>query len=58
MKRNKILWLGAILITTTFCGSCSNDSDLTTPTTTRANGNVSIADVSSLIDYLLSGQWP
>ena len=46
MKRNKILWLGAILITTTFCGSCSSDDDSTALTTTRANGNVSIADDS------------
>ncbi len=45
MKRNKILWLCAILFSTTLCGSCSSDDDSTTPaeTTTRS---VSIADRS------------
>ena len=46
MKRNKILWLCAILFSTTLCCSCSsNDDDSTTPveTTTR---NTSIADRS------------
>ena len=45
MKRNNILWLVAILIPTTLCGSCSSDDDSTTPaeTTTRS---VSIADRS------------
>ena len=45
MKRNNILWLVAILISTTLCGSCSSDDDSTTPveTTTR---NTSIADRS------------
>ena len=45
MKRNNILWLVAILISTTLCGSCSSDDDSTTPaeTTTRS---ASIADRS------------
>ena len=45
MKRNKILWLCAILFSTTLCGSCSSDDDSTTPveTTTRST---SIADRS------------
>ena len=46
MKRNKILWLCAILFSTTLCCSCSsNDDDSTTSakTTTRS---VSIADRS------------
>ena len=45
MKRNKILWLVAILISTTLCGSCSSDDDSNTPveTTTRS---ASIADRS------------
>ena len=45
MKRNKILWLCAILISTTLCCSCNSDDDSTTSakTTTR---NTSIADRS------------
>lgn len=45
MKRNNILWLVAILISTTLCGSCSSDDDSTTPveTTTRST---SISDRS------------
>lgn len=45
MKRNKILWLCAILFSTTLCGSCSSDDDSNTPveTTTRST---SIADRS------------
>ena len=45
MKRNKILWLGAILFSTTICCSCSSDDDITTSakTTTRT---VDIADQS------------
>ena len=45
MKRNKILWLGAILFSTTLCCSCSSDDDITTSakTTTRT---VDIADQS------------
>ena len=35
MKRNKILWLGAILIYTTLCGSCSNDSNFDTSTSAK-----------------------
>ena len=45
MKRNKILWLGALLFSTTICCSCSSDDDITTSakTTTRT---VDIADQS------------
>ena len=45
MKRNKILWLCAILFSTTICCSCSSDDDITTSakTTTRT---VDIADQS------------
>ena len=45
MKRNNILWLVAILISTTLCGSCSSDDDSTTPVET-ATRSVSIADRS------------
>jgi hypothetical protein len=45
MKRNKILWLCAILFSTTLCGSCSSDDDSTTSAKT-ATRSVSIADRS------------
>ena len=45
MKRNNILWLVAILISTTLCGSCSSDDDSTTPAETVTR-SVSIADRS------------
>ena len=45
MKRNKILWLCAILISTTLCCSCTSDDDSTTPAETTT-GSVSIADRS------------
>ena len=45
MKRNNILWLVAILISTTLCGSCSSDDDSTTPAET-ATRSASIADRS------------
>ena len=37
MKRNKILWLGAILFSTTLCCSCSSDDDDSTTPVTRAD---------------------
>ncbi len=45
MKRNKILWLCAILISTTLCCSCNSDDDSTTSAKT-ATRSVSIADRS------------
>ena len=45
MKRNKILWLCAILFSTTLCCSCSSDDDSTTSAKT-ATRSVSIADRS------------
>ena len=45
MKRNKILWLCAILISTTLCCSCTSDDDSTTSAKT-ATRSVSIADRS------------
>ena len=45
MKRNKILWLCAILFSTTLCGSCSSDDDSTASAKT-ATRSVSIADRS------------
>lgn len=45
MKRNNILWLVAILISTTLCGSCNSDDDSTTSAKT-ATRSVSIADRS------------
>ena len=45
MKRNKILWLCAILISTTLCCSCNRDDDSTTSAKT-ATRSVSIADRS------------
>ena len=45
MKRNKILWLGAILFSTTLCCSCNSDDDSTTSAKT-ATRSVSIADRS------------
>lgn len=45
MKRNNILWLVAILISTTLCGSCSSDDDSTTSAKT-ATRSASIADRS------------
>ena len=37
MKRNKILWLGAILFSATMCCSCSSDDDDSTTPVTRAD---------------------
>lgn len=45
MKRNNILWLVAILISTTLCCSCNSDDDSTTSAKT-ATRSVSIADRS------------
>ena len=45
MKRNKILWLCAILISTTLCCSCNSDDDSTTSAKT-ATRSVSITDRS------------
>ena len=46
MKRNKILWLGAILFSATLCGSCSSDDDDSTTSAKTATRSVSIADRS------------
>lgn len=46
MKRNNILWLVAILISTTLCGSCSSDDDDSTTSAKTATRSVSIADRS------------
>ncbi len=45
MKRNKILWLCAILFSTTLCCSCNSDDDSTTSAKT-ATRSVSIAERS------------
>ena len=45
MKRNKILWLGAILFSTTLCCSCNSD-DASTPSAKTATRSVSLADRS------------
>ncbi len=37
MKRNKILWLGAILFSTALCCSCSSDDDDSTNSVTRSD---------------------
>ena len=46
MKRNKILWLGAILFSTAFCCGCSSDDDDSTTSAKTATRSVSIADRS------------
>ena len=46
MKRNNILWLGAILISITLCGSCSSNDDDSTTSAKTATRSVSIADRS------------
>lgn len=46
MKRNKILWLCAILFSTTLCCSCSSDDDDSTTSAKTATRSVSIADRS------------
>lgn len=46
MKRNKILWLCAILFSTSLCGSCSSDDDESTTSAKTATRSVSIADRS------------
>ena len=46
MKRNKILWLCAILFSTTLCCSCSSDDDESTTSAKTATRSVSIADRS------------
>ena len=46
MKRNKILWLCAILISTTLCCSCSSDDDDSTTSAKTSTRSVSIADRS------------
>ena len=40
MKRNKILWLGAILFSTTLCCSCSSDDNDSIAPITRADNTV------------------
>ena len=45
MKRNKIVWIGAILISTTLLGSCSSDDDFVTPATPTTR-SISTADQS------------
>ena len=46
MKRNKILWLCAILFSTTLCCSCSSNDDDSTTSAKTATRSVSIADRS------------
>ena len=46
MKRNKILWLCAILFSTTLCCSCSSDDDDSTTSAKTSTRSVSIADRS------------
>ena len=46
MKRNKILWLCAILFSTTLCCSCSSDDDDSTTSAKTVTRSVSIADRS------------
>lgn len=46
MKRNKILWLCAILFSTTLCCSCSSNDDDSTTSVKTATRSVSIADRS------------
>ncbi len=46
MKRNKILWLCAILFSTSLCSSCSSDDDESTTSAKTATRSVSIADRS------------
>ena len=45
MKRNKIVWIGAILISTTLLGSCSSDDDFVTPANPMTR-SISTADQS------------
>ena len=46
MKRNKILWLCAILFSTTLCCSCSSNDDDSTTSAKTATRSESIADRS------------
>ena len=46
MKRNKILWLGAILFSTAFCCGCSSDDDDSTTSAKTTTRSTSIADRS------------
>ena len=46
MKRNNILWLVAILFSTTLCCSCSSNDDDSTTSAKTATRSVSIADRS------------
>ena len=46
MKRNKILWLCAILFSTTLCCSCSSNDDDSTTSAKTATRSVSISDRS------------
>ena len=46
MKRNKILWLCAILFSTSLCCSCSSNDDESTTSAKTATRSVSIADRS------------
>ena len=45
MKRSKIVWIGAILISTTLLGSCSSDDDFVTPANPMTR-SISTADQS------------